>query len=71
MKTVGHIRGMLVLRIDDSEVNLGEVSIPLAARTVRSVVAGSPEIAVELKADLEKVRGLVQDVLRWPAQEDS
>lgn len=64
MSSVGSIRGRLCLQIGSITLDLGEVSIPLKARTLPRHDSGSPEIAVELKANLEEVRDTIGEIFR-------
>lgn len=64
MSAVGHVRGTLRLEIGNSDVNLGEVSIPLVVEAPIRQHSGDEPAAVRLVADLERVRNLVQEVMR-------
>ena len=62
MSAVGRVRGNLRLRIGDADVNLGDVSIPLMAETPVRRSSGEELVAIRLTADLEEVRGTVQEI---------
>lgn len=64
MSAVGEVRGTLRLKIGDSDVNLGEVSIPLVVESPLRRDSGDEPAAIRLVAYLERVRNLVQELMR-------
>ena len=64
MATAGYLRGQLSITFPGGTTsNLGEVSIPIRTREAPIHTSGSPEITVELVANLEEVRNTIQELL--------
>ena len=65
MATAGYLKGQLSITFPGGTVsNLGEVSIPIRAREAPIRTSGSPEITVELAANMEEVRRTIQEIFR-------
>ena len=71
MATAGYLRGQLRITFPGGTTsNLGEVSIPVRTREAPIRTSGSPEITVELTANLEEVRRTIQELFREGADHD-
>ena len=65
MATAGYLRGQLSITFPGGIAsNLGEISIPIRTKTLPRRTSGSPEITVELVANLEEVRRTIQEIFR-------
>ena len=67
-KTVGSIRGKLVLVVDDAEIEIGEVFLPL--EVTRVVPHGKSRMALGIGVDLEAVTETVREIFRSQAGAD-
>lgn len=68
MSSVGNIRGQLIFRLAGTDLNLGDVLIPLEIKTSMHRSSGDDTPAIGLAVNLAEVRDVIAAILQGGAQ---